>query len=174
MDPLKNLMLVYSKHKSDLSMKIKLICIGKTKARYLKQGMDEYLNRLKHYTKFELVEWPGIKNKMKAEALKEAEGKWILDQLSPQDYLVLLDENGQNLRSVSFAKKINQWQVQAIPHLVFVIGGAYGFSPSVYEKANYQLSLSTMTFSHQMIRLFILEQIYRAFTILKGESYHNE
>lgn len=155
-------------------MKILLLSIGKTKEKYLQKGIEEYLSRLKHYTSFEYKEWAGAKMKSDPELLKNLEAEWVFKQLNPTDKLILLDENGKEFTSRKFAAELEHWLVHTPGKVVFVIGGAYGFSDKLKEQAHFLLSLSNMTFSHQMIRIFILEQIYRAFTILKGESYHND
>ena len=157
-------------------MKIKLIAIGKTDEKYLEEGIEKYLKRLKHYTPFELTVIPDIKQggKFTAEKLKEEEGKLILQKLQEGDQLVLLDEKGKNFTSTEFANFLQKKLNTVNTNLVFVIGGAFGFSPAVYQRANEQISLSRMTFSHQMVRLFFTEQLYRGFTILRGEKYHHE
>ncbi|MBL7816205.1 MAG: 23S rRNA (pseudouridine(1915)-N(3))-methyltransferase RlmH [Saprospiraceae bacterium] len=156
-------------------MKIELWVIGKTTFKYLDEGIGLYEKRLKHYTNFELVVIPDVKNPpLSSEALKIKEGESILNKLNKEDFLILLDENGKQQTSVDFSKFIDNQQVNATKRMVFQIGGAYGFSEAVYARANQKLSLSKMTFSHQMIRLFFVEQLYRAFTIIKGEKYHNE
>lgn len=156
-------------------MKIELWVIGKTAFKYLDEGISVYEKRLKHYTSFDLVVIPDIKNPpLSIEALKTKEGELILNKLTKDDFFILLDENGKQNTSIDFSKFIEQQQMNATKRIVFQIGGAYGFSDAVYARANQKLSLSKMTFSHQMIRLFFVEQLYRAFTILKGEKYHNE
>ena len=156
-------------------MKIKLLAIGKTDNKLLEQLMDVYQKRLKHYVKFELEVIPDIKQKsLSHEEQKTKEGQLILKKLKAEDYLMLLDEKGESYRSVEFAKLLQKRMNSGIKQLVLVIGGPYGFSNEVYQKAKSQISLSKMTFSHQMIRLFIIEQIYRSFTILKNEPYHHE
>ena len=156
-------------------MTIRLLAIGKTDSKALQQLISEYENRLKYYIKFELEVLPDIKNaKNLSEALqKEKEGELILKKLSNTDVLVLLDENGKQLDSIAFSNYLQKKMNSGLKQLVFVIGGPYGFSPAVYQKAQGQISLSKMTFSHQMVRLFFVEQIYRAFTILKNEPYHH-
>ena len=156
-------------------MKIKLICIGKTDAEYLKQGIAVYEKRLTHYTGFEIIEIPDIRNSknMSEAQQKEAEGKKILDLINNTDKLVLLDEKGKEFTSEKFASFFEKQLLQSIRSLVFVIGGPYGFSQELYERAGEKLALSQMTFSHQMIRLFFVEQVYRAHTIMKGEPYHH-
>ncbi|MDO6517115.1 23S rRNA (pseudouridine(1915)-N(3))-methyltransferase RlmH [Zobellia uliginosa] len=157
-------------------MTIKLIAIGKTDSKSLLQLISEYENRLKHYVKFELDIIPDIKNaKNLSEAQqKEKEGELILKKLGPTDALVLLDENGKQYSSIEFSTYLQKKMNSGLKQLVFVIGGPYGFSPEVYAKAKGKISLSKMTFSHQMVRLFVVEQVYRAFTILRNEPYHHQ
>jgi 23S rRNA (pseudouridine1915-N3)-methyltransferase len=157
-------------------MKIKLLAIGKTDNKELQQLIQVYQNRLKHYIKFELDIIPDIKNSknLSENQQKEKEGELILKRLQPTDELVLLDEKGKEFRSMEFSKYLQKKMNSGIKQLVFVIGGPYGFSESVYKKAKGKISLSKMTFSHQMVRLFIVEQIYRGFTIIKNEPYHHE
>lgn len=154
-----------------LPMTIKLLAIGKTDSKPLQSLISEYEKRLKHYIKFEIELIPDIKNvKNLSEAQqKEKEGELILKKLVPTDVLVLFDENGKHLSSVEFSKYLQKKMNAGIKQLVLVIGGPYGFSNEVYSKAQGKISLSKMTFSHQMVRLFITEQIYRAFTILRNE-----
>jgi 23S rRNA (pseudouridine1915-N3)-methyltransferase len=156
-------------------MKIELWVIGKTDFDYLKQGIVLYEKRLKHYAPYEMVVLNDVKNPpLSIEALKTKEGEVILGKIQKDDFLILLDENGVHWTSVDFSHFIEKKQVDSVKRLVFQIGGAYGFSEAVYQRANLKMSLSKMTFSHQMIRLFFVEQLYRAFTIIKGEKYHNE
>lgn len=157
-------------------MKIACWAIGKTAEAYLEDGMAIYLKRLPHYTTFEWMVIPDIKKggKMPPEKLKEAEGEQVLKRLKPDDVLILLDERGKSFTSRSFAEYLEQKQNQGIRRIIFHIGGAYGFSKEVYERAHGKIRLSDMTFSHQMIRLFFLEQVYRAMTILRNEPYHND
>lgn len=157
-------------------MQIKLIAIGKTDDKQLLQLIEQYQKRLKHYIKFELDIIPDIKNvkNLSEKQQKEKEGDLILKKLSPTDVLVLLDENGKQFSSVEFSNYLQKKMNAGIKQLVFVIGGPYGFSETVYQKAQGKVSLSKMTFSHQMIRLFVVEQIYRGFTILKNEPYHHQ
>ena len=157
-------------------MKIKLICIGKTGKDFLIAGEQEYLNRLKHYVSVERIEMPDIKNakSLSIDQIKELEGKEILSKLQSGDQLILLDENGKLFSSTEFADFLQQKFNQGGKGLIFVIGGAYGFSSEVYEKSIFKISLSKMTFSHQMIRMIFFEQVYRAMTILKGEPYHHQ
>lgn len=156
-------------------MKIKLVCVGKTTSPYLIEGENEYLKRLKHYNSVEKIEIPELKNakKMSETEIKKQEGELILKKIDDSDYIILLDENGQEYSSVSFSKYIQKRLNAGGKSIVFVIGGAYGFSDEVYSKAKARIALSQMTFSHQMVRMFFLEQIYRSFTILKGQPYHH-
>jgi 23S rRNA (pseudouridine1915-N3)-methyltransferase len=156
-------------------MKISLLCISKTTEAYLQEGIRIYENRLQHYCKYQRIEIPDLKNSknLSFEQQKQKEAELILAKISPSDFVVLLDENGKELDSVQFSKELNKWMNQSTAHVVFVIGGPYGFHASVYERANLKLSLSKLTFSHQMVRLFFTEQLYRAFSILRGEPYHH-
>lgn len=157
-------------------MKIRLIVVGKTNSAYLKTGEDDYEDRLKHYCKIEELLIPQIKNggKLSNKDLKIKEGKLILKYIDSVDQVVVLDEKGKSFSSIDFSNFLNKKLLNSTMRLVFVIGGAFGFSEEVYKRANSKLSLSKMTFSHQMIRLIFKEQLYRAFTILKGEKYHHE
>lgn len=157
-------------------MKIKLLAVGKTDDKNLNQLIELYQNRLKHYVKFEIEIIPDIKNaKNLSEAQqKEKEGDLILSKLQNTDQLILLDDKGKQYTSIEFSSFLQKKMNSGIKQLVLVIGGPYGFSETVYKKASGKLSLSKMTFSHQMIRLFIVEQIYRGFTILRNEPYHHE
>ncbi len=156
-------------------MKTLLILVGKTTDKHFQASINDYVERIGHYMPFELVTIPELKNTkhLSEQQQNTAEGELILRQLQPQDTVVLLDEHGRELRSVELARWLQQKQATA-RRLVFVIGGPYGFSPDVYARAQEQLSLSRLTFSHQMIRLIFTEQIYRACTIIKGEPYHHE
>lgn len=156
-------------------MKIKLITIGKTDEQYLLEGIDKYISRLKHYVSFELTVISDLKMGKKAnlELQKEKEGEEILQRIAKNEYVVLLDENGENYNSIAFSNYL-QKRMNAGLDLVFVIGGPFGFSKRIYERANEKMALSKMTFSHQMVRLFFIEQLYRGFTILKGEKYHHQ
>ncbi|AXP81971.1 Ribosomal RNA large subunit methyltransferase H [Mariniflexile rhizosphaerae] len=156
-------------------MTIKLIAIGKTDNNDLKSLMDDYIKRLGFYIKFSIDMIPDIKNakNLSEEQQKQKEGELILNKLNATDVLILLDENGKQQDSVAFSEYLQKHMNSGIKQLVFVIGGPYGFSQEVYNKANGKLSLSKMTFSHQMIRLFFIEQLYRGFTILKNEPYHH-
>ncbi|CAG5084277.1 23S rRNA (pseudouridine(1915)-N(3))-methyltransferase RlmH [Parvicella tangerina] len=154
---------------------IKLIAVGKTVKQYLKEGEQEYDKRLDRYTKFEEVILPELKraSSLSVDEIKRKEGKLILEKIDPTDFVIVLDEKGRTLSSIDFAKWIDEKQIYGRSKLVFIIGGAYGFSSEVYDRAQYKLSLSKMTFSHQMIRMLFKEQLYRAFTIIKGEPYHH-
>lgn len=156
-------------------MKIKLIVVGKTNDNNIVEGINDYVGRIKHYIPFELVVIPELKNtkKLSVALQKEQEGSLILKSLQPTDYVVLLDEHGKEWRSIEFASWIEKHQ-QSTKCLVFVVGGPYGFSEAMYARANSKLSLSKMTFSHQMIRLLFVEQVYRAYTIISGQPYHHE
>jgi len=157
-------------------MKIKLLAIGKTDDKNLQTLIETYQNRLKHYVNFEIEIIPDLKKvkSLSETQQKEKEGDFILKKLNPTDVLILLDEKGKEFRSVTFSEYLQKKMNAGIKQLVLVIGGPYGFSEEVYKKSQGKISLSKMTFSHQMIRLFIVEQIYRAFTILKNEPYHHE
>lgn len=157
-------------------MEITLIVIGKTNAKYLIEGLDEYTRRLKHYITYNINILPDIKNtkNLTEEQQKETEGKLILNALKPGDFLVLLDERGKEFSSMQFSDYLQRKMNSGLRRLVFVVGGPYGFSKDIYSKADEKLSLSKMTFSHEMIRLFFTEQIYRAMTIIRGEPYHHE
>lgn len=157
-------------------MKITLITVGRTDIKWVKEGLDMYVSRLKHYVPFELLEIPELKNvsALTKEQIKLKEGELILKQLRPSDDVVLLDEHGREFRSVEFAENLRVKMSRVGRDMVFVIGGAYGFSPEVYSRAASKISLSKMTFSHQIVRTIFAEQLYRAFTIIKGEPYHHE
>ncbi|NIK92606.1 23S rRNA (pseudouridine(1915)-N(3))-methyltransferase RlmH [Mangrovimonas sp. CR14] len=156
-------------------MTIKLIAIGKTDNKNLQTLMDDYQKRLGFYIKFEFEIIPDIKNSknLSEDQQKQKEGEQILSKVTNSDILVLLDEGGKQMDSVGFSEYLQKHMNSGIKQLVFVIGGPYGFSPEVYAKSNGKLSLSIMTFSHQMIRLFFIEQLYRGFTILRNEPYHH-
>ncbi|MEQ8219615.1 MAG: 23S rRNA (pseudouridine(1915)-N(3))-methyltransferase RlmH [Arenibacter sp.] len=157
-------------------MTIKLLVLGKTDSTQLNQLIEEYQNRLKHYIKFELEIIPDIKNtkNLSEKQQKEKEGDAILNKLNATDLLVLLDENGKQKTSMEFSEYLQKNMNSGLKQLVFVIGGPYGFSDAVYQKSQGKISLSKMTFSHQMVRLFMVEQLYRAFTILRNEPYHHQ
>jgi 23S rRNA (pseudouridine1915-N3)-methyltransferase len=157
-------------------MNIRLLTIGKTDNKSLQTLIDDYTKRLSFYLKFDLEIIPDIKNvKNLSEAQqKEKEGELILSKITPTDHLILLDENGKTFSSVGFSDFLQKKMNAGTKTLVFVIGGPYGFSETVYQKAQGKVSLSEMTFSHQMVRLFVIEQIYRGFTILRNEPYHHQ
>jgi len=157
-------------------MRIVLLVIGKTDAGYFVDAIAEYRKRLEHYIPFELQIIPDLKNtkSLTVDQQKEKEGELILKALQSGDYLVLLDEKGKEYSSLQFASYIEKKTHTVSKRLVFVIGGPYGFSRDVYSKANEKLTLSRMTFSHQMVRLVFMEQLYRAMTILNNEPYHHE
>ena len=157
-------------------MDVKLVTVGKTDVKWVKEGLDLYVSRLRHYVPFSLVEIPQLKNvsALSQEQIREKEGELILKQVAPGDAVILLDEHGKEFRSVEWAKWVRQRLARGGKGLVFVIGGAYGFSQAVYDRAEGKISLSRMTFSHQMVRTIFAEQLYRAFTIIKGEPYHHE
>lgn len=157
-------------------MKITLLVVGKTDAAYLREGMNEYLKRLKHYINFNFEIIPDIKKgkNTSIELQKTKEGDLILSKLGPGKELHLFDEKGKMFSSVEFSGFLEKKMISGPKELILVIGGPYGFSKEVYQRASSKISLSRLTFSHQMVRLLCLEQIYRAFTILKGEPYHHE
>jgi len=157
-------------------MKITLLTVGKTDVKWVSEGLDLYVSRLVHYVPFQVREIPELKNvsALTREQIKSREGELILKSLKPADEVVLLDEGGREFRSMDFASWIGERISRGSRDIVFVIGGAYGFSPEVYSRAESKLSLSKMTFSHQMVRTIFAEQLYRAFTILRGEPYHHE
>jgi 23S rRNA (pseudouridine1915-N3)-methyltransferase len=156
-------------------MNIKLIAIGKTDSKNLETLIDRYQNRLGFYINFSFEMIADIKNvkNLSEEQQKQKEGELILAKINPTDAVILLDENGKQMDSVGFSNYLQKYMNSGIKQLVFVIGGPYGFSQDVYTKANGKISLSKMTFSHQMIRLFFIEQLYRGFTILRNEPYHH-
>ncbi|WP_256003898.1 MULTISPECIES: 23S rRNA (pseudouridine(1915)-N(3))-methyltransferase RlmH [Pedobacter] len=157
-------------------MRITLLIIGKTEEKYLIEGIEKYLNRLKHYVNFNVRMIPEIKNtkSLNESQQKSKEAELLLKQIGTSDTVVLLDERGKKYTSVQFSNYLNKQLIGSVQHLIFVIGGPYGFDEALYRRANSSLSLSDMTFSHQMVRLFFVEQLYRAFTILKGEPYHHQ
>ncbi len=157
-------------------MNIKLVAIGKTDNKALQSLIDDYSKRLSFYIKFELELIPDIKNvkNLSENQQKEKEGELILSKITPTDHLILLDENGTAFSSIKFSEYLQKKMNSGVKTLVFVIGGPYGFSDEVYKKAQGKISLSLMTFSHQMVRLFFIEQVYRGFTILRNEPYHHQ
>ena len=156
-------------------MKAELIMVGKTTDKHISAGIDEYVERILHYLPFSITVIPELKNtrSLSEEQQKGREGELILQRVQAGDLLVLLDEHGKEFRSIEFADWLQRKQ-STVRRLIFVIGGPYGFSNAVYERANEKVSLSRMTFSHQLVRLLFVEQLYRACTIIKGEPYHHE
>lgn len=157
-------------------MKIELAVIGKTSIGYLKQGIDEYIKRLKHYAPFEIKYIDDIKNtkNISEDQQKRTEGAKILSLLDKSDFVVLLDEHGKEYTSMQYSSYIQKRMLSGVKKVVFVIGGPYGFSQEVYDRANDKISFSKMTFNHEMIRLIFTEQLYRAYTIINHEPYHHE
>ncbi|HET6555858.1 MAG TPA: 23S rRNA (pseudouridine(1915)-N(3))-methyltransferase RlmH [Prolixibacteraceae bacterium] len=157
-------------------MKICLLVIGKTDEEYLRNGLEIFTRRIPHYILFEMKIIPDIRNSknLSEEQQKDKEGELILQQVLPSDEVFLLDEKGMEVSSVEFARFLEKKMLSGLRRMVFVIGGPYGFSSTVYSRANGKVSLSKMTFSHQMVRLIFTEQLYRALTILKGEPYHHQ
>ena len=157
-------------------MEITLITVGKTTTDYIQTGINEYCKRLKRYIPFSIKYLPDIKNtkKLTENQQKEEEGKLILAELTASDFIILLDERGEMLTSRGFSDFLQKGMLGGKKRMVFIVGGPYGFSADVYARANTKLSFSKMTFSHEMIRLFFTEQVYRAMTILKGEPYHHD
>ncbi|MDO5656042.1 MAG: 23S rRNA (pseudouridine(1915)-N(3))-methyltransferase RlmH [Flavobacteriaceae bacterium] len=157
-------------------MQISLLCMGQTDESQIQQLIEKYAIRLPAHYNFNITELPDIKNRknLNTQQQKIAEEKAFLEKINPSDYLILLDEKGKNYSSVEFAAFLNQKFIAAEKHLLFVIGGPFGFSDQMHQRANAKISLSRMTFTHQMVRLFFIEQLYRAFTILQGKSYHHE
>ena len=157
-------------------MHLTLLTVGKTDISWVREGLEMYVSRLKHYAPFSVVEIPELKgvSSLTREQIKEREGALVLDRLKSADEVVLLDEKGREFRSQEFADWLSARLAGSGRDLVFVIGGAYGFSEAVYARADGRLSLSKMTFSHQLVRTIFAEQLYRAFTILRGEPYHHE
>lgn len=159
-----------------INMNIKLLAIGKTDDKNLQALLDEYIKRLTFYVKFDLEVIPDVKNakNMSIDQQKEKEGNLLLAKVGSGDWVLLLDEKGKKYTSLQFADFLQKRMNSGIKNLIFVIGGPYGFSPEVYARANGKISLSDMTFSHQMVRLFFVEQLYRGYTILRNEPYHHE
>jgi 23S rRNA (pseudouridine1915-N3)-methyltransferase len=156
-------------------MKILLLLLGKTDEKYIEEGIDDYVKRIKHYLPFEVRIIPDLKKNsgLSIEQQKEKEGQMILSHLNKGDQLVLLDERGTEYSSVEFSGWMEKRMTSSVRQLVFVVGGPYGFPDAVYEKADYEISLSKLTFSHQMVRMIFVEQLYRAMTIIKHEPYHH-
>ena len=157
-------------------MKITLLAVGKTDVAWVKEGLGLYASRLKHYVNFEIIEIPELKKvaALTQDQIKQKEGELILKAVPSSSKMILMDEHGREYRSVEFSGAIEDHMTKSGRDLVFVIGGAYGFSKEVYARADGKVSLSKMTFSHQMVRAIFAEQLYRAFTIMKGEPYHHE
>lgn len=157
-------------------MQVTLLCIGKTGKKFLEEGEQEYLKRLRHYLSFQLQIIPDIKQakNLSQSQIKQREGECILEKISSADTLILLDEKGKEFSSIDFSAYLQDQFNRGGKHIYFVVGGPYGFSEDVYQRSNGKISLSQMTFSHQMIRLFFIEQLYRAMTILKNEPYHHQ
>lgn len=157
-------------------MKLMILAVGKTTTPYLQQGIDEYLKRAARYMPVQMTIVPDVKNasSLPAARRKELEGRALLEHLQPGDRLVLLDERGRQYTSTEFARAIEADANRGVRRLVLVIGGPFGFSPEVYARADAKVSLSAMTFTHEMVRLFLAEQVYRAMTIIRGENYHHD
>ena len=157
-------------------MKITLLTVGRTDVEWVRKGLDLYVSRLRHYVPFSLIEIPELKNvsALARGQIKQKEGELVLKALKPSDCVILLDERGREYRSIEFASMLEDRMSRGGRDLVFVVGGAYGFSDAVYSRSDEKISLSKMTFSHQMVRTIFAEQLYRAFTIMKGEPYHHE
>jgi 23S rRNA (pseudouridine1915-N3)-methyltransferase len=157
-------------------MQVTLLCIGKTGKKFLEEGEQEYLKRLRHYISFQMQIIPDIKQakSLSQNQVKQREGELILEKVGAADTLILLDEKGKEYSSLDFSSYLQEQFNRGGKHIYFVVGGPYGFSDDVYQRANGKISLSRMTFSHQMIRLFFIEQVYRAMTILRNEPYHHQ
>ena len=157
-------------------MQIELWCIGKNSFDFVERGVEEYFSRLKHYTKFDIIYLNDVKRGKKdiSQQIKDKEGELILSKINDKDILVLLDEKGKEMDSIKFSLFLENKMIYSGKKLIFLIGGAFGFSKNVYQRANDEISLSKMTFSHQLIRVCFVEQLYRAFTIIKNEKYHNK
>lgn len=157
-------------------MKITLLTVGKTDIRWVREGLEIYISRLKHYIPFSLTEIPELKNasSLSKDQIKTREGELILKSIKPSDEVILLDEHGKEYTSMEWARNMEKRMSGSGRDMVFVIGGAYGFSDDVYSRCDGKVSLSKMTFSHQMVRTIFAEQLYRAFTIIRGEPYHHE
>lgn len=157
-------------------MEIELLTVGKTTIKFVNEGIEEYTKRLKHYIPYKITPLPDIKKttSLGAERQKEAEGEIILSKLQNSDFVILLDERGKDYTSMEFSSFLEKQMVAGRKKVVFVVGGPYGFSQAVYDRADGKVSLSKMTFNHEMVRLFFTEQVYRSMTILRGEPYHHE
>ena len=156
-------------------MRITLLTVGKTDIGWVREGLETYSSRLEHYIPFRICEIPELKgvSALSRDQIKAREAELTLKQIKPSDNVILLDEHGREYRSLEFADRLRKWMNDG-RDLVFIIGGAYGFAPEVYERSDGKISLSQMTFSHQIVRTIFAEQLYRAFTILRGEPYHHE
>lgn len=156
-------------------MRITLLQTGKTRDSFIIEGIEEFRKRVVRYVPFTIETIPDLKNSrnMSMKEVQQKEADLILKRIKPGDYLVLLDERGKEFHSIGFAKHLNSLEGR-VNHVIFLIGGPYGFSEELYQRANEKVSLSKLTFSHQLVRLLFMEQLYRAFTILKGEPYHHE
>lgn len=156
-------------------MKIEIWCIGKTHFSYVKDGVNEFSKRLSHYCNFDMIEYENYKpgKSESPDSIKDKEADIILKKLEEKDYLILLDEKGKEFDSIEFAGFLEKLPNFSSKKIVFLIGGAFGFSNKIYERANFKISLSKMTYSHQLIRLIFAEQLYRGYTIIKNEKYHN-
>lgn len=156
-------------------MRINLLCIGKTDSQELQKLISYYVTRLPRHWNFALTEIPDVKNKnLGPDQLKKEEAKAFLQHIESNDLVILLDEAGQLYTSREFASRMDQWMNTSVKKICFLIGGAYGFAPEIYERSNGKIALSKMTFTHQMVRLFLIEQLYRADQILLGKPYHND
>lgn len=156
-------------------MIVKLLCVGKTHTPYIQMGIDEYISRIRKYVKFEMICLPDVKNSgsLSQAQRKTEEGKLILAEVNSSSLLILLDEKGKNFTSEKLAEQWQQWLNRGAKEMIFVVGGPYGFDEVIYERANDKISLSALTFSHEMVRLFFVEQVYRVNTIIKREPYHH-
>jgi 23S rRNA (pseudouridine1915-N3)-methyltransferase len=157
-------------------MKITLMVVGRTTSANLRAGIEEYTKRINRYIPFDIVELPDVKTsrKLTEEKQKEAEGEMMLSRIQSADYVVLLDERGKEMTSREFSQTLERKAQTVAKQLYFIVGGPYGFSPAVYARANEKMSLSKMTFPHEMVRLFFTEQLYRAYTIQRNEPYHHD
>lgn len=157
-------------------MRLNIVCIGKTDQKLVREQLEYYAARLPKHWHFQIIEIPDLKNakNLSPEQIKKEEAKLFFQYIDPQDFITILDEKGKHLTSREFAHQIQHWQNTATKRVCFLIGGAYGFAEEIYQRAQYTLALSKMTFTHQMVRLFLTEQIYRADQILQGKPYHND
>lgn len=157
-------------------MEICLICIGKTRIQFIKDGIEEYRKRLKHYIPFNTIEIEDIRTSKSTSEIehKEKEGKLLIDKIMPSDFVIILDEKGKEYSSMEFASYFEKLMASGRKRIVFIVGGPYGFAKKVYDRADSKLSLSKMTFNHEMVRMFFIEQLYRTMTILNGEPYHHQ